>query len=71
MTSQKIDPLNTRAFKKDDGSFEITVGSIEKSHTEHDFKGKKFVVRRGEFAEYLEEIVYYLKHTLKYCANET
>ena len=31
MKSQQIDPLNTRAFKKADGTYEITVGSINTS----------------------------------------
>jgi hypothetical protein len=33
LTSQKIDALNTRAFKKSDGSFVITVGSIDTKET--------------------------------------
>ena len=31
LSSQKIDVLNTRAFLKDDGSFEITIGCVEQS----------------------------------------
>ena len=34
-TETKLSPLNTRAFKKGDGNFVITVGSINKKKTEH------------------------------------
>jgi hypothetical protein len=33
----KLSPLNTRAFKLAEGRFEITVGSIEQHHKEHEF----------------------------------
>ena len=62
LDSQKIDVLNTRAFKKDE-RYIITVGSISKLGTkkEIEFKGKKFDINYGEFAPYLEECNYYLK----------
>ncbi len=72
LKDQKIDPLNTRAFKKPDGTFEITIGSIEQEVREvADFKGHKFRVLRGEFGPYLEELNYYLERAKAYAANDT
>jgi len=31
LNEQKVNPLNTRAFKHADGHFEVTVGSLEES----------------------------------------
>jgi dipeptidyl-peptidase-3 len=72
LVSQKIDILNTRAFKKDDGKIIITVGSISTGGSQSDveFKGKMFDIKYGEFAPYLVECQAYLKEALKYCANE-
>lgn len=55
LASQNIDVLNTRTFKEDDGTIVLTVGSINKSSTNHEFKGTKFRVDYGEFAPYLDE----------------
>ena len=66
--------MNTRAFKKKESHYIITVGSIckEKTKKDQDYKeGIKYDIIYGEFAPYLEEMNYYLKHCLKYCANET
>jgi len=68
--AQNIDPLNCRAFKKADGTIEITVGSIEKSTKEVDFKGTKFRVVYGEFAPYLVEVNYYLEKAKNYASND-
>jgi dipeptidyl-peptidase-3 len=70
LTAQKIDPLNTRAFKKEDGSYEITIGSIEKEESDHTFEEKKFKVTKGEFGPYLEEVNYYLERAKNYAAND-
>ena len=72
LDDQKIDILNTRVFKKDDGKFVVTVGSIKSDHSKKDveFKGTKFDVNYGEFSPYLEECNLYLSEALKYCANE-
>jgi len=41
LKEQKVDVLNTRAFKMEDGSFEVTVGSIDTSASKSvEFKGK-------------------------------
>ena len=70
LKEQKIDPLNTRAFKRE-GLYEITVGSIEtKGSSVLSFRDKPFKIIYGEFATYLEEVVYYLGKTLNYCAND-
>jgi len=66
----KLSPLNTRAFKHGEGKFEITVGSINVSKSEHEFKGAKITVSYGEFAPFLEEVCYYLQRAREYAANE-
>ena len=56
LASEKIDILNTRAFKKEDNEnhFIITVGSIETQASRSvKFKDKQFDVVYGEFAEFL------------------
>jgi len=71
LKQEKIDILNTRAFKEKDGSFTITVGSINTDKDRFvDCKGSKFNIKYGEFAPYLEECNFYLKHALKYAANQ-
>jgi dipeptidyl-peptidase-3 len=70
LNEQKIDALNTRAFKKANGSFEISVGSIDVKETEVTFKGVNFKVKYGEFAEYLKEVNYYLEKAKTYAAND-
>ncbi len=62
--------MNTRAFKLGDNTFEITVGSIQKSTKDHDFKGAKIRVTHGEFAPFLEEVNYYLEKAREYAAND-
>lgn len=71
LNDQKIDPLNTRAFKKEDGSIEITVGSIDERVSEATFRDVKFRVKYGEFAPYLAEVNYYLERAKSYAANDT
>ena len=72
LINQKIDVLNTRAWKKD-GRFTITVGSITKEGNKSgiDFKGSTFDIVYGEFAPYVEECNTYMKEALKYVANDT
>lgn len=70
---QGLDVLNTRAFKKADGTYVITVGSVETDKTERgiEYQGHKFDVIFGEFAPYVKECHDYLQEVLKYAANET
>jgi len=65
--------LNTRAYKKADGTFVVTVGSVDTSKTEKgiEYSGNKFDVIFGEFAPYVKECNDYMKEALKYSANET
>lgn len=70
LKDQKIDALNTRAFKKSNGSYEITVGSINQSTQEHTFKDHQFKVIYGEFGAYLEEAISYLEKAKEYAAND-
>ena len=57
LENQKVDILNTRAFKEGD-KYIITVGSIETKNSKKNilYKGKKFDIEYGEFAEYLKEV---------------
>mmetsp|Transcript_5356 Transcript_5356/g.4933 ORF Transcript_5356/g.4933 Transcript_5356/m.4933 type:complete len:155 (+) Transcript_5356:296-760(+) len=64
LKEEKIDPLNTRAFKKPDGSYQITIGSIEQSKHTLKYKDIQFEVIKGEFAPYLKEVNYYLEKGL-------
>ena len=68
----KIDVLNTRVHKVDDTHYLLTVGSVltDGSQKGVEFKGKFFDVEYGEFAEYLEETIYYLQRALPYAAND-
>lgn len=63
--------MNTRTFKEDDGTIVLTVGSINKSSSNHEFKETKFRIDYGEFAPYLEEQNYYLEQAKNYVANDT
>jgi len=69
---EKIDVLNTRAWKKD-GKFTITVGSIKTTGNKSgiEFKGSTFDVVYGEFGPYVEECNNYMREALKYVANDT
>jgi dipeptidyl-peptidase-3 len=69
--SIKLDLLNTRTFKKADGSFVVTVASIDESKKTHKFKDTDFHVAYGEFAPYLKECQYALAQAKKYAANDT
>jgi len=71
MKTEKIDPLNTRVFKTLEGTYIVTIGSIEKSHHELKYKDHTFQVVSGEFSGYLEEVNYYLSHAKTYAANDT
>jgi dipeptidyl-peptidase-3 len=67
--SQKIDILNTRAFKKD-GKYILTVGSARVESKTVEYEGNTFEIKYGEFGPYMEETVMYLKEALKYAGNE-
>ena len=72
LASEKIDILNTRAFKKEDNEnhFIITVGSIETQASRSvKFKDKQFDVVYGEFAEFLQTMNKYLERAKEYAAN--
>lgn len=72
MEHKKIDLLNTRAFKDENGKFIISVGSINTDRSEYNqiYKGKVFDIEYGEFKEYLKEVNKYLAKALKFAANE-
>ena len=56
LVSEKIDILNTRAFKNEENEnhYVITVGSIQTQGSRTvSFKDKQFDVKYGEFAEFL------------------
>ena len=67
---EKVDILNTRAFKKDDGEIIITVGSIQQSSRKVAHADRHFEIRFGEFASYLQDMNYYLERALPYAAND-
>jgi len=67
---EKVDILNTRAFKLENGTIKITVGSIEKHSRNLEHAGHSFEIEFGEFSEYLKDMNFYLEQALKYCAND-
>jgi dipeptidyl-peptidase-3 len=71
LKSEKIDILNTRAFKQSNGEILITVGSIEQHTRKVDHNGRKYEIRFGEFAPFLKEMNYWLDKAIPYCANPT
>jgi dipeptidyl-peptidase-3 len=71
LQAEKVDILNTRAFKRENGQILITVGSIDKpASIKKEFKGVNFEIEYGEFSGYLEEMNYYLKRAAEYAAND-
>ena len=72
LDSEKIDILNTRAFKRDEQQFEITVGSKFKEGTREDieFENATFSLEFGEFTEYLNEVVLYLEQAMEFASNQ-
>lgn len=70
LLKEKVDILNTRAFKHESGDIVITVGSIESSSRTVEHAGRKFEIKFGEFASYLTDMNYYLERALQYAANE-
>jgi len=67
-----LDILNTRAFKKGDNQYLLTVGSIStEGNRSMEFQGKTFEIKYGEFASYLKDMNKYLQMALPYVANDT
>ena len=57
--------MNTRAFKKGDKEFLITVGSISKDGSRSfEYKGNKIDIEYGEFADFLKDMNKYLERAL-------
>jgi hypothetical protein len=71
LVAQKVDILNTRAFKES-GKYIITVGSIETKNSKKniEFKGKKFDLEYGEFSEYLKDVNANLLKAREYAKND-
>ena len=71
LENQKVDILNTRAFKEGD-KYIITVGSIETKNSKKniEFKGKKFDIEYGEFGEYLKEVTANLQKAKEFARND-
>jgi hypothetical protein len=53
LMKEKVDILNTRAFKHDNGDITITVGSIEQSSRKVTHSDRNFEIKYGEFSSYL------------------
>jgi len=70
LTHKNVSPLNTRAFKNLDGSYLVTLGSIDLEDAPfEEYNGKKFKIKKGEFSPFLAECNEYLREAKKYCAN--
>lgn len=70
LLKEKVDILNTRAFKHQNGDIMITVGSIDHSSRSVEHAGRKFEIRFGEFSSYLKDMNYYLERAMTYAAND-
>jgi len=71
LAEQKIDILNTRAWKKADKEFIITVGSIQTDKSRRvTYKGKQFDIEYGEFSGFLTDMNRYLERAKQYAANK-
>ena len=72
LEDQQVDILNTRAFKKSDHHYIVTVGSINSDKTMRNipFKGAEFDLEYGEFSSYLRDVVFYLKMAKEYASNQ-
>ena len=72
LKEQKIDVLNTRAFKRGDKDFIITVASISQGGSRSvEFKGNKIDIHYGEFSDFLKDVNKYLERAKQYAANNT
>mmetsp|Transcript_15338 Transcript_15338/g.23613 ORF Transcript_15338/g.23613 Transcript_15338/m.23613 type:complete len:172 (+) Transcript_15338:851-1366(+) len=69
---EKVDVLNTRAFKSAPDHYQITIGSIssQKSMKNIPYRGKLFDLEYGEFSSYLQEVVKYLRRAGDFAAND-
>jgi len=74
-----LSPYNTRLFKEDDGSYIVLLASsatdagddaVGKKCITHDFEGKKFTVRRGDYAALMKRVVTALQEALPHVAND-
>ena len=71
LRDNKIDILNTRAFKKSPKEFIITVGSINKDESKTIMvKGVEFKIEYGEFSNFLTDMNRYLERAKEYAANK-
>mmetsp|Transcript_6652 Transcript_6652/g.10692 ORF Transcript_6652/g.10692 Transcript_6652/m.10692 type:complete len:324 (-) Transcript_6652:909-1880(-) len=72
----KISPLNTRLFKKDDGSFVLRIASHESSTNQmaylktYEKDGKTLHVEAADFKDVMKTVVEHMQEALKYVANE-
>ena len=64
--------MNTRAFKRGDKDYLITVGSISQDGSRTvEFKGNKIEIAYGEFSDFLRDTNKYLERAKEYAANDT
>lgn len=71
LNKQAISELNTRLFKKEDGSFEVWIASAEKSGPKtHTYEGKTIHVSKGDFAREMSAITENMAAALPFVANE-
>eukprot|EP01100_Stratorugosa_tubuloviscum_P007582 TRINITY_DN313_c0_g3_i1.p1 TRINITY_DN313_c0_g3~~TRINITY_DN313_c0_g3_i1.p1 ORF type:complete len:682 (-),score=302.86 TRINITY_DN313_c0_g3_i1:80-2125(-) len=69
LDSKNISPYNTLLFKIE-GGYEVKVASVAESLEEHQFEGKKILIRKGIFSRFLQYLVDHLREALNFCANE-
>jgi dipeptidyl-peptidase III len=72
LASKKIDGVNTRVFKEDDGTLVIRVAAAEEKHVPAvSFHGRAIAVYYGDFKEEMARVVAELRKARNYAENET
>ena len=61
LNSEKINIINTRAFKRDPTHFIVSVGSVDRPDRNVTFKNITFELQYGEFSPYLRKVNSYLE----------
>lgn len=74
LEKEKIDPLNTRLFKDENGDFTLHIAAAEQASASNIYdlpNGKKIQVSYDDFQPYMSKIAQAIHDALPYTANET
>ncbi|KAI9596911.1 peptidase family M49-domain-containing protein [Syncephalis fuscata] len=70
--SRHMDPLNTRLFKQDDGTFTLRIASAEhdREPERHTFQDRTILLVKGDYHPQMAAIAAELKQAIPYAAND-